>query len=282
MKKPSRWNRKRAYLIKGGSINWHPLADCVQICWFRHIGKSEWPSNYWIKHFENDYLGLQIVTEGKMTLTRGNTTITAQAGDALISTPGDGYRIATSSEHGCKKVYLALSGTILSLMEAVHSRKIMLISDFYTSEFSNLFEQAYLMAVEQKTEHAPKLSRILYGVLIYTIGRMHVSQLPQELIKCRRYIELNISEKITLADLCCCSGCCKTVLTQLFKEYLQKSPGEYLKNVRLQYACCLLQDYTLSIGEVADQCGYCNQLYFSNDFKKHYGSSPRQWRNDQF
>lgn len=41
----------------------------------------------------------------------------------------------------------------------------------------------------------------------------------------------------------------------------------------------LLKLTTLSVGDVSKAVGYENQLHFSRAFKKIYGVSPREWRN---
>ena len=40
-----------------------------------------------------------------------------------------------------------------------------------------------------------------------------------------------------------------------------------------------LKGTSRSIGEISALCGYPNQLHFSRAFKKRYGVSPREWRN---
>jgi AraC-like DNA-binding protein len=44
-------------------------------------------------------------------------------------------------------------------------------------------------------------------------------------------------------------------------------------------AAYLLRDEHLSITEIAQQLGYTDLYYFSRQFRKYYGLSPRQMRN---
>ena len=55
------------------------------------------------------------------------------------------------------------------------------------------------------------------------------------------------------------------------------TPIQFLISQRINYAKNLLQNKSIPIKEVAALCGYQNQLYFSNDFRKHTGCSPREF-----
>ena len=55
-------------------------------------------------------------------------------------------------------------------------------------------------------------------------------------------------------------------------------PQEFLIRLRLSKAADLMKGTSGSIGDIAAQCGYPNQLHFSRAFRKRYGLSPREWR----
>ena len=64
-----------------------------------------------------------------------------------------------------------------------------------------------------------------------------------------------------------------------FKKEFHKSPLEYLNSLRITRAKQLLvQDDFISIENVASQCGFINNYYFSTFFKKHQGIPPLQYR----
>ncbi len=63
-----------------------------------------------------------------------------------------------------------------------------------------------------------------------------------------------------------------------FIELIGSTPQEFLIQQRLTSAAELLRLTNLPIKNVADQCGYPNQLHFSQAFKKYYGVSPKEWR----
>ena len=54
--------------------------------------------------------------------------------------------------------------------------------------------------------------------------------------------------------------------------------GEYLANIRIEAAKDLLLSSDYSMQEVAERCGFADQSYFSNVFKKKTGLSPRKYK----
>jgi AraC-like DNA-binding protein len=74
---------------------------------------------------------------------------------------------------------------------------------------------------------------------------------------------------------------CPKQLTRLFQQQTGFTPLQYLKRLRLEEAKDLLADFTLSIQEVLHQVGYENASQFSADFKRVFGCTPRQYRQQE-
>lgn len=94
------------------------------------------------------------------------------------------------------------------------------------------------------------------------------------------FIEQNFQNDITVEEIAACCGLNRSYFGKIFHEVLGKSPQEFLISYRMTKATELLKLTSLSIAEVGSAVGYSNQLHFSRAFKKIYGISPRQWRNE--
>lgn len=69
-------------------------------------------------------------------------------------------------------------------------------------------------------------------------------------------------------------------LTKLFKHETGMTPFQYLKNCRLENAANILAVMygKGNISETARLCGFNDPLYFSRQFRKKYGVSPRDFK----
>jgi AraC-like DNA-binding protein len=57
------------------------------------------------------------------------------------------------------------------------------------------------------------------------------------------------------------------------------SPGQRLRELRMDYARHLLQQTPLDIGTISQQLHYTSAQSFARAFRQHFGSAPLAWRN---
>jgi AraC-like DNA-binding protein len=69
--------------------------------------------------------------------------------------------------------------------------------------------------------------------------------------------------------------------TREFTRETGINPIKYLTNLRIQNGMQLLQNTTLSINDIAAQCGFSCGNYFSKTFKKNTQLSPYEFRNER-
>jgi len=88
----------------------------------------------------------------------------------------------------------------------------------------------------------------------------------------------NYAFKLTLAEYAKLT--CKSIPTfkRDFKKIFKDSPAKWVMKKRLNLAAELLQNTSLSIGDVTYECGFENQTHFSRVFKEKFGMSPLQFR----
>ena len=73
----------------------------------------------------------------------------------------------------------------------------------------------------------------------------------------------------------------KTQLYRKLKALSDMAPAEFIRHVRLQRACQLLQSTQLTVSEIFYKTGFNNRSYFFREFKKRYNCSPKEYR-DQY
>lgn len=97
----------------------------------------------------------------------------------------------------------------------------------------------------------------------------------------KTYVKNNLSKKITLSDLSWKLHCSTVTLTEHFKNEYGITIMEYVMKKRMEKARRLLLNSELSIREVAEECGFSDNEYFSRCFKDCHGVSPTTWKKTQ-
>lgn len=89
----------------------------------------------------------------------------------------------------------------------------------------------------------------------------------------------NESEKNwTISRICRIAGMAPSTLLPNFKEVTGYSPIAYLLKIRLGKAAEDLLDTDDAISDIAEHNGFTDSNYFSRQFRKKYGVSPRTYR----
>ncbi len=92
-------------------------------------------------------------------------------------------------------------------------------------------------------------------------------------------ISKGLHNKIVLSEIAGRTDLSYVQFLRRFKAYTGMSPMEYINVLRLQKAKSLLSNSELLIREIASVCGFEDEYYFSNFFKKHMNMSPTSYRN---
>lgn len=98
--------------------------------------------------------------------------------------------------------------------------------------------------------------------------------IPAALNRMLLYIKKNLTQQITLSQLCAQCQLSESYAERLFKKYFGIPATEYINNEKLYYACELLRNTGLNISEIARYLGYTDVFYFSRRFKRKFGVSP--------
>lgn len=92
------------------------------------------------------------------------------------------------------------------------------------------------------------------------------------------YIDKHLHLPLTLHDLSIISKWSNRHLQRLFQKHFGQPFGAYLKQVRIQRSCELLQHSSYKVSHIAELVGYRNSAAFNAVFKKIVGLSPSQFR----
>ncbi|MCY1721762.1 AraC family transcriptional regulator [Prolixibacteraceae bacterium Z1-6] len=93
------------------------------------------------------------------------------------------------------------------------------------------------------------------------------------------FLNKNLDKKLSLNEVAAEVGYSPTYLTTIFTRETNYSPMSYFSHLKILKACEFL-DYTkMKVKEISFNLGYTDPYYFTKDFTKKMGLSPRNYRN---
>ncbi|MEX1222051.1 MAG: AraC family transcriptional regulator [Idiomarina sp.] len=94
-----------------------------------------------------------------------------------------------------------------------------------------------------------------------------------------RFMTDNLHKTLSLADLANFVGLSTHHFSKKFRLSTGTSPLRYFNELKVQYACRLLDNTAQSVREIAQALGFDDPYYFSRLFKKTMGVAPRYYRS---
>ncbi len=205
-------------------------------------------------------------------------------GDLLVIPEHSNYQFSTTSVPYYHKIVLELKGTILQNIseELCLMQPVCIKRENAETLHDNIMELGRRFFDGEESD-VPDLLGMTWKILTQISAQAGEESEEQKLMAlARSHLEHNVSGKFTVALLAKKLGISHSTLTSRFRAHYGVSPQQYRINYRKQQATYLLANTSMVIKEIACRLGYANQLYFSNDFKKYSGMSPKKFREIHF
>lgn len=95
------------------------------------------------------------------------------------------------------------------------------------------------------------------------------------------FIENNYQNSVRLTELAKAGNVCQSKCNDLFNEFLNQSPLNYLMRFRIQKSLVYLKNSNLSLMRIAQLTGFSGTSYFIEQFKKFMGTTPKKYRDSK-
>ena len=93
-----------------------------------------------------------------------------------------------------------------------------------------------------------------------------------------QYIHEHVQQPISITQMAQKLHCSVSSLERLFRRMLQTTPLEFIRKIKMQYACKALMNSDTTISDIAFSLGYSDQSHFIREFKKSMKETPFQYR----
>jgi AraC family transcriptional regulator len=115
------------------------------------------------------------------------------------------------------------------------------------------------------------------GLFFRAAGRSAARELPW-LRAAKAFIETHCLEAVSIDELARVVRRHPTHLSRAFRQAFGQTVGECIRGARVRRAAQLLASGRRPIGEIAMECGFCDQAHLSRSFKKIFGTTPGAYR----
>src|SRR5262245_26818628 len=126
---------------------------------------------------------------------------------------------------------------------------------------------------------------IIEGLMLEMMGETTRSRAPKAshirprwLQQAKDLLHVRFAENLTLAEVARNVGIHPVHLAQTFHKTYQCTVGDYVRKLRIEYACRELATSDRSIVDIALSAGFCDQSHFTRTFKRAVGTAPSQYR----
>ncbi len=259
---------------------------------------------------EHNFIQLWYVRQGMMRHTYGNITYIQKQGNLIIVPPLFEHALDTSFTKGTTEVF-QLDISEQMIFDAVdQSTSDSLFDLIYLLPLltnSNMIEPGLCMThktaaqiesiLVELSEHNNNIHELcsekipkIFTELLRIIAKEYQSTLMLQYIELLekyrdvmqnsfQYIKQNfMQKKLRMDQICKRVLMSKTPFYSVFKLATSKPPNEYLRHLRIMYACELLLGTDLSLYEISCECGFTDQTDLGRVFKQIWGISPKQYR----
>lgn len=155
-----------------------------------------------------------------------------------------------------------------------------LVIDTKNEKLAHLFKKVFSLWVQKNEGYRFECIALLYKILA---EMQKTSYLPDsQYLKIKPaldYIHKNFlnQEPITANTLVSLCGISYSYIKKLFALKYKVSPKRYILQLKMNYACDLLQHREHTVSQIAEICGYKDVYTFSHQFKIEFGISPTQF-----
>ena len=234
-------------------------------------------------HLPSVYWALEYICEGEYLITKDENRYRLSPGDLAILHPGFTYSRENPGNTPVKKKELMLNNSplisILCNRSDLNGREILRCSDPAAVEaYFDRIGNAVSLPDPDGTLDRTLTNTVfeLFTEIIAQCGSASIYTSFDDQLK-----KLDVFQPdLTLEQMADHFKVSIRTLNRMFNRQLNCSPFQYLIAARMKYAAQLLRSNTLSIKNIAEECGYRHTSFFIAEFKKYFRKTPLEYRKE--
>lgn len=254
---------------------------CFGIFW--HENKGDY-----VLHHSHNYWEFFICEEGSLEHSVNGKTEILEKGDAVLLAPGDSHAFKGISQEvkqlniGIEdKTFLekcnAFSPTLFQFFKQNHPFKVKFSLE-RLRKIQTLLKTTLVSNGDDET--ATIISFALFNIFepIYSDYLNQKTIMPEWfkdlLIQCNSLEHLDWKPR----DVCKYANYSQAHVNRMFRQWLNTTLIDYLIEIKMNNAIILLTTSVMPLSAIVETLGYSSISYFTHTFKKHYNTTPYQYK----
>jgi AraC-like DNA-binding protein len=236
---------------------------------------------YYRRRETSGVFSIELVLKGSMHFVQNEKKHRVMAGSVFLIHYDHDSEFATGPEGHCHRLACSFGGHELNGL--LHTTRLIEHDVIKLNNWKIVKETMYECFEEfkkKKTGFRRRTSILCYKLLLELEENLEQINTPDLLLRAVDLMEHHISQQLSLKKIAQALHSAPTSLNRVFQQHFNISPINYFINLKMEAAKSLLTNTNMQIQEVAQNTGYSNSLYFSSEFKKRIGMSPREFRKN--
>ncbi|MFI3280678.1 MAG: response regulator [Rikenellaceae bacterium] len=190
----------------------------------------------------------------------------------------DGYELCAKVKNDIEVSHTPI---VLLTAKAEASSKMLGYKSGADAYLTKPFDLQYLLSIVASQLRSRDITRSYYSKLTSAVKIEEVTYSnadEQFMLKLNGFINDNLASSIDVEIIAKHMCMSRAALYKKLKTIIDIGAMEYVTKIRMTIAAERLLSTSKSITEIAMQCGYTDNQYFSKAFKQYHGISPSQYR----
>ena len=219
-----------------------------------------------------DFYDLTIVLKGELVYTVNDQKYVLKKNDIMLLPPGT---LRARQEQSGYIHYVSFNFSLLPDISLPLENFMPNAASDDIKKILSLINQEYISTYYHSKE---KCTNLLNCILFELLNKFTFNSDNSHVNNMLKYIEENITKKLTLQGLSQEIGLTKEYTAYIFKKSKGCTVTEYINERKMLLAKELITYENMSLAELSSHLGYDNYTYFSRLFKRYFKISPSELR----
>lgn len=263
-------------ILKNKNFNINTFKVAYTFCPFHfcEVGSDKTITSSSKKEIYNHHI-ICFITRGKGKITIGETSFNIKEGNIIIIPAYSEFYYEVNLKNSMDVSWISFLDADLKLTDEILTKYVIRNVDI---KYYKSYIQALLNLDKSQKCINHTVENIFCKILTHLLNDRIFNNRFIRTYKIKAFIDHNFHKAITIKDIADYFDINKNHLTKTFKHVFQKTPKEYLNELRYKNSFHLLVNTNLDIKIIAQFCGFKSRNSFRKSFKNRFGISPSSFR----